>query len=495
MGRYPVQQQEVLFGGSDKKGSRQISLFVKKGIAKKIAPRLYTTNLTDSSESIVKRNWFRILAQQYPGAVLSHRSALEGRPTPEGHLFLTYTYTKNIELPGLVIHFHKGQGKMQGDKSLYGELYLSQDARAYLENLQVSHSASEASKILTRKQVELRLEALFRSGGEEEINELRERARSISKDLEMDLAFEQLNKLISAVLTTKRGNLPASAVAKARALGEPFDAARILLFEKLYESLADRDFPLYQDKNETMKSYQNFAFFETYFSNYIEGTIFEVEEAKEIILTETPLPARNEDSHEVLGTYKLVSNMREMATCPRSEDELIQILRYRHNILLSAHREKNPGMFKDRNNPAGNTGFVDWTMVKGTLKKGYQWYHLLQHPFAKSAYMMFLITEVHPFMDGNGRMARVMMNAELSSKNLSKIVVPIVSREDYKKALQLLSRQGDTGTYSRIMLELYAFSSTITGENISDMERFLRSRNAFAEPGSGKLNTAKDRIN
>jgi fido (protein-threonine AMPylation protein) len=27
--------------------------------------------------------------------------------------------------------------------------------------------------------------------------------------------------------------------------------------------------------------------------------------------------------------------------------------------------------------------------------------------------MMFLISEVHPFADGNGRIARIMMNAEL----------------------------------------------------------------------------------
>jgi hypothetical protein len=46
----------------------------------------------------------------------------------------------------------------------------------------------------------------------------------------------------------------------------------------------------------------------------------------------------------------------------------------------------------------GNTEFVDWQLVTGTLKKGFDWYQLLQHPFAKAAYMMFLISEVHPFL-------------------------------------------------------------------------------------------------
>ena len=486
MEKNPIHLQEILFGSSDKKESRQVSLYVKNGIAKRIAPRLYTTNMEDSSESIIRRNWFRILAQQYPGAILSHRSALEGRPTPNGHIFLTYTYTKKIELPGLTIHFQKGIERIEGDRSFFGKLYMSQEARAYLENLQASKGA-EPPKTLTREQIEERLEALIRSRGEEGLNELRDRARSIAGELGMPREFTQLNTLISALMATKPSKLLSSQVAKARALGEPFDPARIALFEKLYEALAGQDFPLYHDENESTRSYQNFAFFESYFSNYIEGTVFELKEARQIILTDTPLPARNEDSHDVLGTYKLVSNRREMAICPASPDELLHILRHRHKLLLAARADKKPGEFKDKNNRAGNTEFVDHTLVTGTLKKGFEWFSLLQHPFAKSAYIMFLISEVHPFLDGNGRVARVMMNAELSSKSLSKIIVPTVYREDYMGALRLLTRRGETAPFIRMMLRLYAFGSTVYAEDIDEMEQYLRSCDAFMEPQVGKL--------
>lgn len=328
---------------------------------------------------------------------------------------------------------------------------------------------------------------MIRSRGEDGINALRDRARSIAKELEMEKEFGQLDALIGALLATKPSKILSSTVAKARALGEPFDPARILLFEKLYGALAEQDFPLYRDTNASTTSHQNFAFFESYFSNYIEGTRFEVEEAKQILLTDTPLAARNEDSHDLLGTYKLVSNRREMAICPGSPDELLNILRYRHKLLLSARPDKNPGQFKDRNNRAGNTEFVDSTLVAGTLKKGYEWYQLLQHPFAKSAHMMFLVSEVHPFLDGNGRIARVMMNAELSSKNLSKIMVPTVFWEDYMGTLRLLTRQGETGPFIRMLLRLYAFSSTVAGNDITEMERYLRTCQAFMEPESGKL--------
>ena len=123
----------------------------------------------------------------------------------------------------------------------------------------------------------------------------------------------------------------------------------------------------------------------------------------------------------------------------------------------------------------------------GTLKKGFEWYKLLRHPVAKSAYMMFMISEVHPFIDGNGRVARIMMNAELTSGNLSKIIVPTVYREDYMGALRKLTRQSDAETYIRMFLRLYEFSSSIYGDNIDEMEVYLHSCDAFMEPASGKL--------
>lgn len=57
------------------------------------------------------------------------------------------------------------------------------------------------------------------------------------------------------------------------------------------------------------------------------------------------------------------------------------------------------------------------------------------NPIARAIYMMFLVTEVHPFDDGNGRIARIMMNAELVNGGSSKIIIPTVYREDYMLAL------------------------------------------------------------
>ena len=73
--------KEIIFSSSNSSVSRKISLAEKSGKLKKIAPRIYTSNMRDSPESIVKRNLIEILAWRYPNAVISHRSAQELRPT------------------------------------------------------------------------------------------------------------------------------------------------------------------------------------------------------------------------------------------------------------------------------------------------------------------------------------------------------------------------------------------------------------------------------
>ena len=488
----PIHLQEVIFSSSDSKLSKQISKLEKAGKLRKIAARIYSPNFTDSPETIVRRNLFAILGKLYPDSMLSHRSALEFQPTSAGHIFLTYTYTKKINLPGVALRFMEGHKPIEGDNPLSGELYASQMERALLENLQVSRQPGPLSKTLTLPEIEDRLEQVVRVKGETGLNELRDKARVIAKKLGMQKEFEKLNKLIGALLNTHSSKVLSSPLAVARAFGNPYDPARLPLFEKLFIELKQKEFKDLPERNTTNQSFRNFAFFEAYFSNYIEGTEFELEDAKKIIETGTPIPNRDEDSHDVLGTYKLVTNREEMIITPGKPEDLPEILLYRHKVLLNARASKKPGQFKDKNNRAGETYFVDHTLVKGTLIKGFDFYQALTHPFAKAAYIMFLVSEVHPFLDGNGRIARVMMNAELVKQGQSKIIIPTVYRDDYIGAIRKLTRQEDPKAYVRMLLRAHEFSSTIAGNNMDAMEKHLEESNAFKEYNKSKLKIIHD---
>lgn len=54
--------------------------------------------------------------------------------------------------------------------------------------------------------------------------------------------------------------------------------------------------------------------------------------------------------------------------------------------------------------------------------------------------MMLLLTEVHPFDDGNGRVARILANAELSTGQV-RIVIPSSYRNDYLAGLNGVSNR------------------------------------------------------
>ena len=206
-----------------------------------------------------------------------------------------------------------------------------------------------------------------------------------------------------------------------------------------------------------------------------------MEEAKQIVDTGVALPTRDEDSHDVLGTFYITSNRKEMSILPKDPNDLINILQRRHSILLSARPTKTPGLFKEQNNKAGNSHFVDYRLVRGTLKKGFEIYNAIQDPVAKAYFILFMISEVHPFMDGNGRISRIMMNAELTAVGMPKIIIPTVYRIDYIDALKRLTQNGEPATIIRAMERVRLWSSGLDGSDYDALKAYLEQCNAFLD--------------
>ncbi len=479
--------KEIIFASSDSDVSHQIARMVRLGRLRKIAPRIYTPNMIDSSEVIVRRNLLSILNWRFPNTVISHRSACEMRVTSEGTFYLTGTYNRKVtDLPGITIYLLKGPVADIQDM-VYGRMFIASEYRWMLENMQSSRKQGDDSKVLPISLIEKKLESVLVAGGEEQLNQYRDTLRETAERLSMTDEFAKINILISALLNTHSSQVLTDPVVKAAAAGTPYDEKRVELFEKLFDALQGQHFLSRPVSEQTENEYLDIAFFESYFSNYIEGTEFAVDEARQIVETGITIPKRTEDSHNILGTFHVVSNRMEMQAFPTSSQEFFEILSRRHAVLLEGRPELNPGHFKTKNNRAGNTEFVDVNRVQGTLDAGFNYYCALTSPIAKAIYMMFLISEVHPFQDGNGRLARIMMNSELFRANESKIIVPTVSREDYLLALRKSSRQGIVQPYINVMTRLHYFSSTLYGKNFQEMSDYLTLCNAFEEPDDAKL--------
>jgi Fic family protein len=111
-------------------------------------------------------------------------------------------------------------------------------------------------------------------------------------------------------------------------------------------------------------------------------------------------------------------------------------------------------------------------------------------PDARAAMAMFVVSEVHPFSDGNGRTARLAMNHALSAEGRVRIVIPTVFREDYLLALKALSRNGEPAPYSRMLSRAAAFSHGLRYDSEHDCFAQLRRSNALESPETAQLRFA-----
>ncbi len=478
---------EIIFGSSDPNQSKKMGRLLEKNHIRKLIPRVYTSNLLDSDEIIIKRNLWILLGHLYPRAVLSHRSALEGSVTNDGHLFLTYKYKKIVNMPGVTIHLIAGPDATSNDLEFIAGLYISSQARAYMENLQESRKTNSISKTLERPAIEERLDQICRIKGEDFLNELRDDARVQSKTLGMEKAFKKLSLIISAILSTHSDKHLQSSLAKSRAQGWPYDPKRIELFTTLFSSLKTRTLHTIQDHYQSEQEKLHFAFFEAYFSNYIEGTVFELEEARAIIFDQKVPQERPTDAHDILSTFKIISNTMEMTRPSDNYESYQELLQSRHLAIMGMRLDTSPGQFKVKSNRAGQTQFVEPDLVKGTLLKGWEMLQGLPDAISKAIFQMFIVAEVHPFADGNGRIARIMMNGELAKSNLQRIIIPTVYREDYILALRALSRSQNPNPLIETLVKAQLFSSQIDFSSWDIAVNGLTRSNAFEESDEARL--------
>lgn len=425
------------------------------GTVRRLARGLYTTNVTGSPEQVVRHNLWRIIGLLFPGAVLGDRSVREpSRPSEDGSIYLVSPNVsergRTVELPGLSLRVRRGPGAVSHDAPLPGGIYLAGTARGLLENLRLTRGRGERiSRTLARAELEEWLEQLLDERGEERFLELRDQAREVASLLGLDAELRTLDALFGAVLGTRTVRAESSLL-RARRQGRPYDDRRLQLLGALHAEfavLAPRSRPSAPDEPRV----RYLPFFDAYFSNYIEGTEFTVEEARAIVFERVMPPQRPVDAHDVLGTYTLVSDLNEMRRLPRSFDDYLAILRNRHARMMQQRPEAFPGEFKTQANRAGSTVFVDPSRVEGTLAKGYALYETLLDPFARAAFQMFLVSEVHPFADGNGRIARLTANAELVAADEARIIIPPVYRSEYLSSLRALSANGLADRLPRVL--------------------------------------------
>lgn len=435
--------------------SKRYTKLCQQHIMRRVYRGIYTDDMDLPIETLIQRHWMEVVAGVVSKGILSFQTAMDLKPRTdvagEATVTLTSTYTKTLKLPGLTVRVKKGNCEDFLEQVL-PNLARSNEPRLLLENLKV-HETKKVEMYLANR--------VLRNRGETALNQLRDESRVVAEKLNYQAQYQTLNKLISALLSTHPPEtVLQTPYAKAVAKREPYDLHRLQILEQLSHFLLQQNL-MVRDYTFNTKSFRNLSFFESYFSNFIEGTEFIIDEAEDIVFAGHEISHRHADSHDVLALFQIANDFYEMGTVPQTAAELIKLLSERHAQLMAARPDKQPGQFKSRKNKAGNTVFVSPEEVLGTLCQGFDIYARLPAGLAKALFMHFLISEVHPFNDGNGRMARLMMNAELVAAEQMKLIIPTVHRDNYLNGLRLITRQQQFDTYFKVMTQAHAYTNSI----------------------------------
>jgi len=200
---------------------------------------------------------------------------------------------------------------------------------------------------------------------------------------------------------------------------------------------------------EEFEEFENTFFTElTYNSNAIEGSSLSLEDTN-LILNEGLVP-KGKTLREIneAKNHKLAINF--INNYKGDLDELF-ILKL-HSIILRDISERFAGRYRETSVRIfkSNVNFPDASKVSQLVKNLVYWYKTNKnkmHAFEMAILFSIKLVSIHPFIDGNGRTSRLIMNFLLKKKKYPWLNIYMKQRADYLKAV----RQANDEDYKLIL--------------------------------------------
>jgi len=125
---------------------------------------------------------------------------------------------------------------------------------------------------------------------------------------------------------------------------------------------------------------------------------------------------------------------------------------------LAGYRSQPVYIRKSRHVPPRHAAVRDLMPAFFTLLKNEE------APAVRAVLGHFFFVYIHPYMDGNGRMGRFLMNVMLASGGYPWTVIPLETRNDYMAALEEASVRKNIEPFSRFLAERVRGTSNVSGK-------------------------------
>ena len=473
---------DLIFSSTSNKSlARQLQRKTAGGELQRLGAGIYAPAEISPEEvaSLVRRNWQKIAAKVAPEAAVSHKSAIKSGIHSEDIITLSHPtiYNKQIKFPGLSFVMIKGSSFLPGDMRLpEHSLFWASRPRTILENL-----GKKSISRIGRNEIENLLTDILNASGEVKLNEIRDAAKLLAPLMGMEKELATLQTLIGALLGTHACGKLKTKEGQLVALGKPVDKIQQERMEILAAYLRTASLPEIKDIASSGMAKIHSALIESYFSNYVEGIKFDIHEAEEIVLQDKIIPSRPKDSHDVLGVFRLALNSPTRNAPPPPGEEFFNSLKQWHEQMLQRRPEVNPGELKNQANYAGTTKFVEPAMVRETFEVCSGIALSIPEGLARAIFYGFLISDIHPFEDGNGRISRLMMNAELSRVGLCRVIIPTLFHLQYVDCAKQLTRYNDPAGYVKTIALMAQWTAQFNYADLPKLILDLTKTNAFEE--------------
>lgn len=227
-------------------------------------------------------------------------------------------------------------------------------------------------------------------------------------------------------------------------------------FDKIdqYKTKIDELRPFEGNMLKQLKDYYRIGL--TWSSNAIEGNTLTISETKVVLedgLTIGGKPLR--DLYETVGHGEAYDFMFDLI---RTKKITVHDIKVMHQMFYKSIDEKNAGVW--RNQQIIVTGseyqFPEPEMLENMMQELEEWINENRssfHPVEFAALLHLKFVSIHPFIDGNGRISRLIMNLSLIQDGYMLAIIPPICRTEYLSTIRRYQNEGHVTFFIEFIYE------------------------------------------